>query len=109
MSIQLPSPIDLYFGATGAARVSVVDTCFASDGVVRDEGGSYEAIPAIRAWREDTLAKYDFTAEPLSVSTGEGKTTVRCRVKGNFPGSPIELNHIFELSEGRIKSLEIRS
>jgi hypothetical protein len=37
------------------------------------------------------------------------QVTVRARLTGEFPGSPIELDHIFTLSNGKIASLEIRS
>jgi hypothetical protein len=30
------------------------------------------------------------------------------KVSGDFPGSPINLEHIFEIEDGRIVSLEIR-
>jgi hypothetical protein len=32
----------------------------------------------------------------------------RQRVSGNFPGSPIELHHVFTLDGTKIASLEIR-
>jgi len=35
--------------------------------------------------------------------------TVRARLTGEFPGSPVELDHIFKLSKNKIVSLEIRS
>jgi hypothetical protein len=31
------------------------------------------------------------------------------RLTGNFPGSPIELEFVFQLDSGKIVSLEIRS
>jgi len=42
------------------------------------------------------------------VSTRDGKVVVTGRVSGNFPGSPITLDHIFEIEGGKIVSLEIR-
>jgi hypothetical protein len=33
--------------------------------------------------------------------------TVRARLTGEFPGSPLELDHIFKLSGDKIASLEI--
>jgi hypothetical protein len=38
----------------------------------------------------------------------DGKTVVRARLSGNFPGSPLDLDHIFELHGDKIVSLEIR-
>jgi hypothetical protein len=37
------------------------------------------------------------------------KVTGRARPTGEFPGSPVELDHIFKLSNDKIASLEIRS
>jgi len=42
------------------------------------------------------------------VSTRDGKVVVTGKVSGNFPGSPISLQHIFEIEGDRIVSLEIR-
>jgi hypothetical protein len=35
--------------------------------------------------------------------------TVRARLTGEFPESPVELDHIFKLSNDKIVFLEIRS
>jgi len=37
------------------------------------------------------------------------KVTVRARLTGEFPGSPVELDHIFRFSKNKIAALEIRS
>ena len=60
------------------------------------------------AWRIETGEKYHHVVEPLSVSTRDGKVVVTGKVSGSFPGSPINLEHIFEIEGGRIVSLEIR-
>jgi hypothetical protein len=33
--------------------------------------------------------------------------TLRARLTGNFPGSSVELDHVFTLEDGKIISLEI--
>jgi hypothetical protein len=38
---------------------------------------------------------------------GDGKTVVTAKVSGNFPGSPLNLDHVFELHGDKIASLEI--
>jgi hypothetical protein len=75
---------------------------------VRDESRTIQGLDAIKAWRAETGRKYAHTVEPLAVSTREGKTVVTGKVSGNFPGSPINLDHIFELDGDRIVALEIR-
>ena len=108
MSIKLPAPIDLFFASENAHDPSAFDQCFAAGAVVRDEGTTITGVTAIKAWRAETGQKYQHSVEPLAVSTRDGKVVVTGRVSGNFPGSPITLDHIFEIEGGKIVSLEIR-
>ena len=104
MSISLPPLIDLYFTSENAHDPSAIDRCFGAGAVVRDEGKTIAGVAAIKAWRIETGEKYRHIVEPLSVS----KVVVAAKVSGDFPGSPINLEHIFEIEGGRIVSLEIR-
>jgi hypothetical protein len=108
MSLKLPAPVETYFTSENAHDPSALDKCFASNAVVHDEGGSIEGIASIRAWRTETAKKYNHSVEPIAVSYEGSKTIVTVRVTGNFPGSPINLSHIFELDGDRIISLKIR-
>jgi hypothetical protein len=45
--------------------------------------------------------------EPISSTVRDGATIVVGRVAGDFPNSPVELNHIFRLDGDKIASLEI--
>lgn len=108
MSLDLPPPIVAYFASENTHDVSAIDRCFAADGVVRDEKRTIEGVAAIKDWRAETGAKYAHTVEPLSVSHRDGKIVVTGKVSGTFPGSPINLDHIFEIREDKIASLEIR-
>ena len=108
MSIKLPAPIDLFFAPENAHDPSAIDRCFAAGAIVRDEGKTITGVAAIKAWRIETGEKYHHVVEPLSVSTRDGKVVVTGKVSGSFPGSPINLEHIFEIEGGRIVSLEIR-
>jgi len=108
MSIKSPAPIDLFFASENAHDSSAIDHFFAAGAVVRDEGKTITGVTAIKAWRVETGQKYQHSVEPLAVSTRDGKVVVTGRVSGNFPGSPITLDHIFEIEGGKIVSLEIR-
>jgi hypothetical protein len=108
MNISLRPPIDVYFASEDAHDPSVIDQCFAAGAFVRDEGKTITGVAAIKAWRIETGEKYHHVVEPLSVSTRDGKVVVTAKVSGNFPGSPIKLEHLFEIEGGRIVSLEIR-
>ena len=42
------------------------------------------------------------------MSERDGKVIVTGKVSGNFPGSPMKLDHVFKIDGDRIVSLEIR-
>jgi len=108
MSLALPIPIAAYFAAEKAADTDALSRCFANQGVVRDEGKTFEGPAAIRQWNMKAREKYHHTVEPLRAIERDGKTVVIGKVSGNFPGSPVNLEHIFELQGDKIASLEIR-
>jgi hypothetical protein len=108
MAIHLPKAIDIYFASENAHDPTALDKCFAADAIVRDEGKTIEGLAAIKAWRIETDKKYGHTVEPLAISEKDGKVIVTGKVSGNFPGSPVNLDHAFEIKGERIVSLEIR-
>jgi len=105
MSINLPKPIAAYFAAENAGALA---RCFASNGVVHDEGRSFTGRAAIERWNATARAKYHHTVVPLSATDGDGVIVVLCQVAGDFPGSPVALQHVFRLDDEAIASLEIR-
>ena len=108
MSLELPDPLPRYFAAQNALNAEAMTACFAPDAEVHDEGGTYLGRDAIRGWKEDTVARYGVSIEPLEVSKGDDKTVVVARVAGNFPGSPTNLTYSFGLSpDGLIRALDI--
>ena len=108
MSINLPKPIAAYFAAENAGDAGALARCFASNGVVHDEGGTCTGRAAIERWNAAARAKYHHTVVPLSATDEDGAIVVLCRVAGAFPGSPVELQHVFRLDDETIASLEIR-
>jgi hypothetical protein len=108
MDMALPAPIDIYFASENAHDPSAIDRCFAADAIVRDEGRTIKGIATIKAWRVETGEKYRHTVEPLSLSLQDGRVVVLSMISGEFPGSPIRVEHIFEIDGDRIISLEIR-
>ena len=75
----------LNIAAEEAKDADALASCFTEDGTVHDEG-------------------QDYHFQTLGVLV-----TVRARLTGDFPGSPVEVDHIFRLSSDKIASLEIRS
>jgi hypothetical protein len=63
----------------------------------------------ISAWRRETAGKYQHTVTPIAIAEREGKTIVTAKLTGNFPGSPLTLDFVFQLEGDRITSLEIQS
>ena len=108
MLINLPKPIAAYFAADNARDAGALARCFASDGIVHDEGGSFTGRTAIEQWNTTARAKYHHTVVPLSATEADNAIVVLCRVAGDFPGSPVELRHVFRLDDETIASLEIR-
>jgi hypothetical protein len=41
------------------------------------------------------------------VAENAATTTVTCRLTGDFPGSPVDVDYAFALKDGKIGSLEI--
>ena len=107
MSIRLPVPIDLYIRMENSGDVEAVADCFATDATVRDEGGTYRGLAAIKEWKAETKRKYGHTVAPLAVAHRDGKTILTARLTGSFPGSPVTIEFGFVLEKGKIASLEI--
>jgi SnoaL-like domain len=106
MTLELPEPIAAYFTADQGNGQAVAQ-CFTDNAVVKDEGHTYNGRAAIKKWKEDASAKYEYTSEPLTCEQKDGKIVVTCRLTGNFPGSPVDLRFFFELAGEKIASLEI--
>ena len=78
-----------------------------SDAVVLDEGHERRGTADILKWKTGTTEKYRPTAEVLDAAEAGGKTIVKCKVSGTFPGSPVELKYAFTLAGEKIARLEI--
>lgn len=107
MPIDLAPPIDLYLKAENTGDVRLLEDCFASDATVRDEAHTHKGLASIQQWKAETKKKYSHTVEPLQVTHRGGKTILKAKLAGNFPGSPVTLNFSFVLEGGKIASLEI--
>lgn len=106
MTLNLPKPVAAYFIADEADG-EAVSQCFTDDAVVKDEGQTYHGRAAIRKWKEDVSAKYQYTCNPLACESKDAKVVVTSRITGNFPGSPVDLRFFFELAGEKIASLQI--
>jgi SnoaL-like domain len=104
--LNLPEPIATYFDADQRDGEAVA-CCFTEEAIVEDEGQSHSGHAAIRAWKTAASRKYSYTCEPFAQERKEGRTIVKTRVTGNFPGSPVDLKFVFRLEGGKIAHLQI--
>ena len=106
MTLNLPAPIAAYFTAD-TQEAKAVAQCFTENALVKDEGHTHRGRAAIRAWKAEASAKYQYTCEPISCEQQDGKFVVSCQLTGDFPGSPVNLRFFFGLDGDKIASLEI--
>jgi ketosteroid isomerase-like protein len=106
---NLPSSISRYFEGANASDADHASSLFAEDAVVHDEGRDHVGRPAIRGWVQDTIDRYatKFVVEGMSESSDA--TMVVVRISGSFPGSPAKLRFLFQLADGFITHLDIKS
>ena len=105
-SLRLPKPIAAYFTADSGDG-EAVSQCFTENAIVKDEGHTYKGQAAIKEWKADTSAKYQYTSEPLACEEKDEKIIVTSHLVGNFHGSPVDLRFFFQLEGDKIASLEI--
>lgn len=106
MTLDLPIPVANYFIADRGDSESVAQ-CFTDNAVVKDEGHTYKGRAAIRQWKADSSAKYQYTSELFLCERRDGQVIVTSRLTGNLPGSPVNLRFFFGLEGDQIESLEI--
>ena len=107
MNLQLPDAVATYFDISNGGDASRLATCFYADAVVTDENRTHQGIEAIAAWQHEARQAFTYSVEPLQAVHEDGTLTVTASLLGNFPGSPLQLNHVLLLQDGQIRSLEI--
>lgn len=107
MTLSLPESISTYFNLCNSSDIDQVASCFMLNAIVVDEGQTYRGHDAIQSWQLEAQKKFEYTVEPVSMAQDGNRLTVTANVVGNFSGSPVKLDHVFELADDKIKSLEI--
>jgi hypothetical protein len=102
----LPKPIAAYF-TDDKGDTELLPQCFTQEAIVDDEGHAHTGRAAIKAWKTDASAKYQYTCEPVSCEESAGQTIVTSHLVGNFLGSHVNLRFIFTLAGDQIAMLEI--
>lgn len=103
----LPDAVTHYLEAANRFDVAAAAGCFTPDAAVHDENRNYVGRDAIRAWVAETSRKYRprFTVMRTAVSGDEISLSVA--VSGQFPGSPVTLDYMLRLRDGKISTLTI--
>jgi SnoaL-like protein len=109
MEMKLPRPIAAFVQAENSGDVDSMSDCFVPGATVRDDGHFYEGLPAIKAWTARMKKRFNHTVTPLEIHTSDGTTTLKARLSGEFPGSPLIADFHFALVNDRIAALQIRS
>jgi uncharacterized protein (TIGR02246 family) len=108
VSIEVPDVINSYFDADARRDTDAIVALFTDDGVVIDEGETWRGGTDIRAWREGTAARYQYTTEVFDTeSTAEDAYLVSGRLEGNFPGGTADVTWRFTLDGDLISELHI--
>ena len=109
MALELPRLIETYVRAENEGDVEAISECFAPYATVRDDDRYVEGRPAIKDWKARAKRKYERTVTPLEITTSDGSATLKARLSGKFPGSPVTADFHFKLVGDQIASLQIRS
>lgn len=108
MSLALPESVARYLALEADDDADSLQTVFAVDAEVHDEGRIFRGLAAINAWKVASRRRYRYTVDPLAIVRQHGDALdLKVRVAGDFPGSPVVLDYAIVLAEGRIVRLEI--
>ena len=90
---------------TSATTITRRPACVTAEGVTLYS--KVFLVPAIQAWMAGTRKTFEYSVTPSAVTQAGRRVIVVAEVIGNFPGSPVRLEHRFLMSGDRIQSLEI--
>ena len=105
--MELPAIITELVNAQNSHDSAAYADCFTTDATVFDEGHDHQGKEEIKAWIEDSSAKYQAVMEPMEYSESDDKAVLTAKVSGTFPGSPIVLKYNMEIVQGLVRSLKI--
>ncbi|MDH1263295.1 nuclear transport factor 2 family protein [Pseudomonas sp. GD03944] len=107
MALRLPDAVTTYFSISNGGDPSRLAACFCTDATVTDERRTYAGLAAIEAWQRQAQQAFTYQVEPQAAVHDDDGLTVTAQVSGDFPGSPVQLQHRFTFRDERIHTLEI--
>ncbi|WP_336079466.1 nuclear transport factor 2 family protein [Thalassospira sp. CH_XMU1448-2] len=105
--MDMPNAVKTYFSADQGQNADLLTDIFSSDAIVHDEGENHTGTGAIRTWWLAAKAKYNHVAEPIEANTNGDRVTVRAKVSGTFPNSPVTLDYFFHVKDGKITEMGV--
>ncbi|MFO3707562.1 nuclear transport factor 2 family protein [Xanthomonas codiaei] len=107
MPPALPDAVACFFTASNQGDATVLLPYLATDAVVRDDGHRHQGAAAIAAWLARAQATPPYPAVPREAHTHGDALHVTADVSGAFLQSPLQLEHVFRLMDGKSAALEI--
>src|SRR5258707_3292377 len=109
---SLPPVVSNYLVASDRDAIDAIIACFTEDAVVLDEDRHWCGAAAIRQWRENVAAAFEYTvaiirSEALAEVDGAQCHDVYTHLEGNFPGGQVALTNRFTLRCDLVVGLEI--
>jgi len=107
VTTALPASVKRFLEAANRSDAIAAADSFTADASVRDENHDYLGRGAIRAWVAGTSGKYRPAFTVIRSLVRGDDASLAVAVSGQFPGSPVTLDFVFRLRNGKISSLTI--
>lgn len=107
-TMNLPATLAKYVEASNAGDTAATVELFSESAVVHDDGAELCGREDIEAWIAESTRKYQAQLVPLALEESGDHLVLRGEVSGNFPGSPVELDFDFVLSDDKIARLAVQ-
>jgi ketosteroid isomerase-like protein len=104
---SLPVAVARFVEAANRCDASAAANCFTADASVHDENQDFDGRSAIRAWVAATGRKYRPAFTVMRASVNGDDVDLAVAVSGEFPGSPVTLDYLLRLRDGKISELTI--
>ena len=104
-----PDVVRAYMTLNESGDRTAATALFTDTAQVTDEGHDYRGTAEIRTWLDRAANEYTYTTTPLAAeNASDGRTSIRCRLEGNFPGGLVDVDFRFQLdAAGRLARLSI--
>jgi len=106
--ITMPPVVERYMSAQSARDATALANCFALDGLVVDDGETFQGRPEIQRWQIEVHRRWNFTTtlvEAHRLDAAHCDAVVH--LAGDFPGGAVDLSYRFTLRDREIESLTI--